>query len=391
MGNLSAHAIKRLDANRKVADGLGLYIFTTARPPEFWLWRFLYTLNGKRHEMTLGPLADISLADARELAADARKLVRAGVCPIDARKAARAVPSDSITFGDFCDTWVKGATAGMRSERYAAQVQRELKAHLAPLREMTLASIDTKAVKETLLPIWQRTPTTARRIREKLESLLDAAAVEGLRRGENPARFKGHLEFVMPKAAKVIRKHHAALAYEDVPAFLKTLRADTSVGALALEFTILTAARTGEALGARWSEFDLQKKTWTIPAVRMKAGRPHTVPLSEAALAVIETMKSVKTSDLVFAGRGKDGGVSPKIMNHVLTRTGVSGTTVHGFRSAFRDWAGNETDTPREVAEAALAHVVGDHAEQAYRRSDALEKRRKLMDAWADFVAPVSA
>jgi integrase len=255
---------------------------------------------------------------------------------------------------------------------------------------MTLSSIDTKAVKETLLPLWQKTPTTARRVREKLESILDAATVEGLRRGENPARFKGHLEFVMPKTGKTIRKHHAALDYEDVPAFIEKLRQDTSVGALALEFTILTAARSGEALGAQWSEFDFKKKLWAIPATRMKAGRPHTVPLSAQAIAVIEKMKSIQTSENVFAGRGKGGRVSQKIMGQVLARLGVEGTTVHGFRSSFRDWAGNETVTPREVAEAALAHIVGDQAEQAYRRSDALDKRRRLMAQWADFCAPVA-
>jgi integrase len=228
-------------------------------------------------------------------------------------------------------------------------------------------------------------------VRGRIERVLDAAKAKGLRSGENPARWRGHLNNLLPKRQKLPRGHHAAMPFADVPAFVADLRQREAVAALALEFTILTAGRSGEILGARWAEVDREAKVWTIPAERMKSGREHRVPLTARALEILDTVEKVRSSDFVFPGRRRGRPLSPMSMTLLLRRMNVTNATVHGFRSAFRDWCGERTTFPREIAEAALAHVVGDPTERAYRRSDALEKRRKLMEAWAGFLSAPKA
>lgn len=216
--------------------------------------------------------------------------------------------------------------------------------------------------------------------------MLDAAKAKGFREGENPARWRGHLNHLLPRPLKLARGHHAAMPYEEVPAFIGKLRAREAIAALAPEFCILTAARSGEVLGLRWPEIDFDRKIWTVPAERMKGGREHRVPLAPSAIASLKTLAKSKQGDFVFAGHHANKPLSGMAMQMVLCRTKVENATVHGFRSSFRDWAGNTTNFPREITETALAHTIGDKAEEAYRRSDALEKRRKLMEAWATFL-----
>jgi integrase len=252
---------------------------------------------------------------------------------------------------------------------------------------MPVNTIETVDILRVLKPIWQRIPETASRLRGRIERVLDAARAKGLRSGENPARWRGHLDNLLPARQKVTRGHFAAMPYKEVPAFTARLRESDGIAAVALEFAILTAARSGEVLGAQWSEIDLAAKVWTVPAGRMKAGREHRVPLSARAMVIVEQMKKVGTSDYVFPGYRSGRPISEPALRRVLRRMQVP-VTVHGFRSAFRDWCGEATSFPREIAEAALAHVVGDETERAYRRLDALEKRRKLMDGWAKFCEP---
>jgi integrase len=243
--------------------------------------------------------------------------------------------------------------------------------------------IDTAAILDVLKSLWTAKPETASRLRGRIEAVLDAAKAQGHRSGENPAAWRGHLAHLLAKRTVLSRGHHAALPYADLPAFMAELRDRDAMAALALEFCILTATRSGEVLGAEWAEIDLTAKVWTIPAARMKAAREHRVPLSDRAHAILAKLAEAKTSAFVFPGQRAGKPLSNMAMEMVLRRMKRDAVTVHGFRSAFRDWAGNETSFPREIAEAALAHVVGDKAEQAYRRGDALEKRRALMSAWA--------
>jgi integrase len=234
-----------------------------------------------------------------------------------------------------------------------------------------------------LQPLWAKTPETASRLRGRLELVLDFAKAQGWRTGENPARFKGHLENILPRRSKLARSHHAAMPYGELPAFIRGLRAHESIATHALEFLILTAARLGEVLGATWPEMDLEAAVWTIPASRMKAGQEHRVPLSPAAVAILKHAAECQFSEFIFVGRSRSRPVSRSALRKVLP----ANVTIHGFRSSFRDWAGNETNFPRELAEQSLAHRTGDATELAYRRGDALEKRRALMTAWANYLA----
>jgi integrase len=265
-----------------------------------------------------------------------------------------------------------------------------LKTYAAPLRNLAVAEVDTAGVLNVLRPIWQSKPETASRLRGRIERVLDAARARGLRAGENPARWRGHLDHLLPKRQKLTRGHHAALPYVSVPAFMSELRERKAVAALALEFLILTAARSGEVLGARWEEIDFAANVWTVPAGRMKAGREHRVPLPARAVELLETVKLLTTSDdiaslPIFPTQAGSKPLSAMALAMLLRRMKVA-CTVHGFRSSFRDWAGEATSFPRELAEAALAHTVGDATERAYRRGDALERRRKVMEAWAAYV-----
>jgi integrase len=338
----------------------------------------------------LGSYPTVSLTEARDKAAEARKIHKAGKSPVEAKREGIKADAGKPTFGKVADDFIAAKGAEWRNPKHRAQWMMTLERYAAPLRSRPVDRIDTEAVLEVLTPIWQKTPETASRLRGRIEAVLDAARARGFipRNEANPARWRGHLDKLLPKRSKLARGHHAAMPYVEVPAFIAKLRERRALAAMALEFTILTATRSGEVLGSRWHEIDMASKVWTIPKERMKAGRQHRVPLSAPALAILAKLSETRTSEFVFPGARSDRPLSNMAMEMVLRRMGVDGVTVHGFRSAFRDWAGNETHFAREVAEAALAHVVGDEAEQAYRRGDALEKRRELMEAWARYCEP---
>jgi integrase len=365
------------------ASAKGLQLVVAPTGARRWVLRFMS--QGKSREMGLGAFPEVSLADAREKALAARKLVKNGVDPIADRQRDQGLP----TFGELADEVVAEQSRGFRNEKHRAQWTMTLTVYAAPLRSKPVDRVQTSDVLAVLNPIWLEKPETASRLRGRIERVLNAAKAKGYRTGENPAAWRGHLENLLPRQSKLSRGHHAALPYADVPAFVARLRDREAVAALALEFAILTATRSGEVLNARWAEIDLDAKVWTVPAARMKAGREHRVPLSDPALSILAKLSATKVSEFIFPGQRRDGPLSGMAMEMVLRRMGVADhVTVHGFRSSFRDWAGNETHFPRELPEHALAHVIGDKAEQAYRRGDALEKRRSLMDAWASQCEP---
>lgn len=374
----------------RLADGGGLYLDRDIHGRSRWL--FMWKRDGRRREMGLGAAGGpggVSLAMAREAAEAARKVVKAGGDPIEARDAVPAAPLVIPTFGEVADEFVASLSPQWRNEKHRAQWSMTLKTYASKLRDLPVDQIDTAMVLEALQAIWLSKPETASRLRGRIERVLDAAKAKSFRTGENPARWRGHLDHLLPKRQKLTRGHHAALPHAEIATFMAALRSREAVAALGLEFTILTAARSGEVLGATWAEIDLEAKIWTVPASRMKAGREHRVPLSDAAMTVLEKAKSVRTGEHVFPGQSGKGGLSGMAFEMLLRRMGVEVTT-HGFRSTFRDWAGEVSNFPRELAEAALAHTVGDATERAYRRGDALEKRRKLMEAWAGYSEPRS-
>jgi integrase len=353
----------------KYSDGGNLYLIVSETGSRKWVLRF--TWRGRAKEMGLGSAASVPLADAREKAASARRKIAQGLNPIDERKRDGGIP----TFGEMADDVRETLSAGFRNEKHKAQWKSTLETYAAPLRAKPVDTIATDDVLAVLKPIWTTKAETASRVRGRIEKVLDAAKAKGFRDGENPARWRGHLDHLLPRPLKLARGHHAAMPYS----------------ALALELCILTAARSGEILGMRWSEIDHDKKIWTVPADRMKAGREHRVPLSARAVVILRQLEKLKTSDFIFAGQARNKPLSNMAMEMVLRRMKIEDATIHGFRSSFRDWAGNVSNFPREVTETALAHVIGDKAEQAYRRGDALEKRRKLMEAWASYCEPKKA
>lgn len=384
MGKLTARKIETAKPG-KYGDGDGLQLAVSPSGSRKWVFRFQW--QGKAREMGLGAFPEISLSEARDRAGDARKLIRAGIDPISSKAVDATVP----TFGALADLVAADLSAGFRNEKHKAQWKMTLEVYAKPLRAKSVDAISTADVLAVLKPLWTTKPETASRLRGRIEKVLNAAKAKGYRSGENPAAWRGHLENLLPKQSKLTRGHHAAMDYAAVPAFTGKLRERDAMAALALEFTILTAARSGETLGARWSEFDLDAKIWTIPANRMKAGRVHRVPLSDRAAAIVAKMCEAKVGDYVFPGSRTGKPLSGMAMEMLLRRMKIEGVTVHGFRSSFRDWSGNETAFPRDLAETALAHVIGDKAEQAYRRSDALERRRELMQAWAKYCEPNAA
>jgi integrase len=326
--------------------------------------------------MGLGSATAVSLADARDAAADAMRLHQKGVNPIQERRKA-TVP----TFGALADEICESLSAGFRNEKHKAQWKMTLREYASAIRSKTVDAVDTQDVLRVLKPIWLEKPETASRLRGRVERVLDAARAKGFRTGENPARWRGHLDNLLPKPKKLARGHHPAMPYDHVPNFMGALRERNSNTSRALAFCILTATRSSEALCARWSEIDLEKGTWVIPAERMKAKREHRVPLSTHALTILKDQRKNAEGEFVFPGRQRDKPLSNMALGMLLRRLNGSDATIHGFRSSFRDWAGNETTFQREIIETALAHVVGDRTEQAYWRSDALHKRRRLMEA----------
>lgn len=367
-------------------DGGGLYLVVSESGSRKWVFR--YRWQGRLFDMGLGSASVVPLGRARERAAEARLKIAEGVNPLAEKRAARAIP----TFGAFADETVASLSAQWRNEKHAHQVQRTLELYAAGLRSRPIDQIDTAAVLEVLKPIWTIKSETASRVRNRIERVLDAAKAKGYRSGENPARWKGHLDQLLPKRTRLSRGHHAALPFTEVRGFIEKLRERPAMAALALEFTILTAARSGEVRGATWREIDMGSAVWTIPASRMKAGREHRVPLSSRALALLASVAPLGADDpdaVVFPGpKGNRTILSDAAFSALLKRMEQGGLiTPHGFRSSFRDWAGEMTNFPRDVAEMCLAHTVGDMTERAYRRGDALSKRRELMEAWANFCA----
>ncbi|KQS49729.1 tyrosine-type recombinase/integrase [Sphingomonas sp. Leaf198] len=364
------------------SDGGGLYL--SVDPTGRRRWVFMYTRNGKRTELGLGGGRDLTLANARKEAGTLRTILAEGGDPRSARE-----KQERQTFGEVADAYVEAMRPSWRSAKHAAQWSMTLTKYAAPIRPRMVETISTREILEVLQPLWQRTPETAERLRGRIENVLDAARAKGLRTGENPARWRGHLDQLLPKRQRLSRGHHTALPYADVPAFMGDLRGREATAARALEFAILTAARSGEVLGAAWAEADLDGAVWTVPAARMKAGREHRVPLSARAVELLKRLnaarnaETAKPSDPVFAGaKGKP--LSSMAMAMLLRRMG-SAVTAHGFRSAFRDWASETTGFPHEVCEMALAHTIGNKAEAAYRRGDLFNKRRSLMDAWGNY------
>lgn len=384
LNKLSARGVTAITKPGRHGDGGGLYLVVDKSGAKRWV--FLYRREGTLREMGLGGLKAVSLARARELAAEARVNLQAGIDPITAKNNAPvAVP----TFGEEADDFIDAMGPQFRNAKHLDQWKMTLKVYAAPLRSKRVDQIATADVLEVLKPIWLTKPETAARLRGRIERVLDAAKAKGHRSGQNPALWRGHLDNLLPKRRKLSRGHHAAMPYERVPAFVADLRERDAMAPRALEFTILTAARTGETFGAIWREIDLEAAIWTIPRERMKAGREHRVPLTDRAVEILTELSELSTGPdaYVFPGQKKGRPLSVMAMDMILRRMDIE-FTVHGFRSSFRDWAGEETSFPREVAEAALAHVVGDETERAYRRGDALEKRRKLMIAWANYCEP---
>lgn len=395
INRLSARTVQTLAEPGRHADGDGLYLVIDDGGGKRWV--YLFRLAGRRREMGLGPLRTVSLAQARDLAAKARTLASQGVDPVEARQATMLVAESEPepvrrvpTFGEVAKAFMDERAGGWRNAKHRQQWRNTLTTYAANLWGKAVDEIDTPDVLAALRPIWREKPETATRVRGRVERILDAAKVEGHREGENPARWRGHLEHALPKAGKLTRGHHPALPYADVPGFVAALRSRVADSARALEFIILTAARSGEVRGMRANEVDMEAAVWSVPAERMKAGRPHRVPLPRTALDLLAPrLAAIGPTDYVFTNRW-GGMLSDMVFEALYRRAKIEGITTHGFRSSFRDWAGDETEFPREVIEAALAHLVGDEVELAYRRGDALEKRRQLMDLWASFVAAES-
>src|SRR5262245_48046225 len=397
----SALDVKRLNEPGYHADGAGLYLrimpvderdnHEANKPnPKGWIFRFRH--GGRTRDMGLGAYPDISLADARELAGNARVLLKDGIDPIEHRKVKRAAKqvaaAKSLTFDECAREFIKDHEAGWRNAKHRAQWTNTLKTYASPIfGKLPVSAIDGGLVVRALKEIWYTKPETASRVRGRVESVLDWARAHGYSSGENPARWKGNLQAILPAKTKVRRvKHHAALPFTDIGEFMEALRSIEGVAARALKFAILTGARSGEVRGATFAE--IASDVWTVPAERMKAGREHRVPLSSRALAIVAEMKEHAekvTRDIdrcyIFPGLRKGHPLSDMAMTQVLRRMGRD-VTVHGFRSTFRDWAAERTSYPNHVVEMALAHVIGDKVEAAYRRGHLFEKRVRLMAEW---------
>jgi len=356
-------------------------------------WVLRVTIGGKRRDMGLGGFPDVKLAGAREAAREARKLIREGVDPIEAARAAasalRASRAKNVTFEEAAKAYIAAHEAGWRNEKHGQQWANTLKAYAYPvIGSLMVRDVDLTHVLKILEPIWTTKNETASRLRGRIEQVLDWATARGYRNGLNPARWRGHLDKLLARPSKLGRvEHHRAIAVSDVGAFMVKLREAEGMGARALEFAILTAARSGEVRGATWSEIDLGAAVWVVPGDRMKAGREHRVALSGAAVSVLKALPRMAGTDIVFpAPRG--GMLSDMTLTAVMRRMKVDGVP-HGFRSTFRDWAAERTNYPRDVAEMALAHTIGDKVEAAYRRGDLFEKRKRMMADWAKFLSKV--
>jgi integrase len=371
-------------------DGGGLYLQIGPTGTKSWILKF--QLGGRARAMGLGSLHVTGLSQARDARDDAHRLLRDHIDPIEARKAERQqkrlATTKRMTFKEAAILCIAAREKGWRNHRHIRQWPETLATFVYPtIGNLSVEAIDTGLVLKVLEPIWTTIPETASRVRGRIEVILDWAKAREYRQGENPARWRGHLDMILPKKSKVRAvKHHPALPYAQIGTFTAELRRVDTVGALALEFTILTAARSVEVLGATWNEIDLANRLWIVPGERMKSGREHRVPLSDAAIAVLRQMEVIRDGDEVFPGRSR-GHLPKRALLLAVYRAGRRDCTVHGFRSTFRDWAAERTNYPGELAEMALAHAVGSKVEAAYRRGDLFEKRRRLMADWAMFCA----
>ena len=391
LNRLSARTIASKGEPGLYCDGGGLYLQVTHSGTKTWIFRYRSPVTQKTRDMGLGPLHSVGLAEARDKAATKRSHLSSGIDPITERndemqrkvsEAARAV-----TFSKCAVSYIESHRAGWRNEKHAEQWTNTIEAYCNPVMgSLPVQEVDTRLVLKVLEPIWATKPETASRLRGRIECILDWARVRDYRKGENPARWKGHLNQLLPMLSKKSRvKHHNAMPFSEVPSFIINLRDLPGIAARCLEFTILTAARTGEAINAMPREFDLDSATWTVPASRMKAKKEHRCPLSLRAIAIVREMLALK-SDWIFPSQRRPGPISNMSMLQVLDRVGID-VTVHGFRSSFRDWAAERTAFPHELCEMALAHTIPNAAEAAYRRGDLFEKRAGLMNAWAEFLA----
>jgi integrase len=393
VGRLTALKVLKVRRPGMYADGAGLYLQVTgdgaAHVAKSWIYRF--TLRGRAREMGLGSLATFGLAQARVKAAECRRLTYEGIDPIDARRSARIAAAldlaKSLTFTDCAEQYIGAHRAGWRNAKHAAQWRTTVATYAEPvIGALSVQTIDTALVMKILEPLWSTKPETAARLRGRIEAVLDWATARGYRQGENPARWRGHLDKLLPARSKMRKvKHHAALAYGELPEFMAALRGQEGVAARALEFLILTAARTGEVIGAGRDE--ITDKVWIVPAGRMKGGREHRVPLSAPAVAIVAQQQTDRRGNFLFPGGKRGKPLSNMAMLALLERMGRADLTAHGFRSTFRDWAAERTNHPGEVIEMALAHTIENKVEAAYRRGDLFEKRRLLMTEWATFCA----
>ena len=390
---LSSLTVKNAKPGRH-GDGQGLYLLVKETGARSWVYR--YTMIGKTRDIGLGQAGGsgaVTLAEARNLAAAYRVKVKSGIDPLAERDraagerlaSAQATKVAQVTFKATAEAYITAHGDSWRNDKHRAQWGATLATYVYPVMgDLPVASVGTSHVMAVIEPIWKTKPETASRIRGRIEVVLDAAKARGYRDGENPARWRGHIAQILPARAKLSRGHHKALPYEDAPTFIAELRGRTALAALALEFLILTAARSGEVLGATWGEIDLTKAVWTIPAVRMKAGKDHRVPLSARAVEILEGVRGLG-SHYVFtvSGYRKLSGMAMAMLLRRMERD----ITPHGFRSTFRDWAAEQTSYAHEVCEMALAHTISNKVEAAYRRGDLFEKRRSLMAAWASYCA----
>lgn len=387
INRLTARKAQTLSVPGQHADGGGLYLVVDPSGARRWMFR--YRLNGKRREMGLGPVQSVPLVRAREMAAEARTKIAAGIDPVEEKRVARAKPEPiaSVTFADVATAYMADRETSWRNAKHRAQWRQTLEFQAASLWSLPIADVTTEHVLAVLRPIWTTKAATAQRIRGRIEAVLDAGRAAGHRPGENPARWRGHLDKLLPRMRKLTRGHHAAMPYLDVPDFYAALGTRSGFAARALRLAILTAARSGEVRGMTWGEVDLDKAIWIVPGARMKGGREHRVPLSVPAAALLADIRPDKPAGgaLVFPSRN-GAPFTDKALSMFLRRAEHGDATAHGFRSSFRDWVAEETDFAGDIAEAALAHLTGDETERAYRRGDALAKRRALMDHWAAFV-----
>jgi integrase len=386
-GKLTNARIRALKETGRYGDGGGLWLQVSKWGSKAWVLR--YWVDGRERTLGLGPLDLVPLADARERARQARRLLLDGTDPIEHRKQARAArrleQAKAMTFRQCVEAYLAAHSASWTNDKHRDQWRNTLTEYCKPIANLPVQSIDTDLVLRCLTPLWETRTVTANRLRGRIERVLSWAKGRGLRDGENPARWRGHLEEMLAKPAKLARvQHFAAVPFEQMPSFVAELRQRDSVSARALEFLILTAARTGEVHGATWDEIDIEAKMWTRRAERMKAGQEHRIPLSARGIEILAGLPREAGNRHVFIGSKRGAGLNERAMFEVIKAMRPD-VTVHGLRSSFRDWAAERTNFPREVAEMALAHKIPDAVERAYRRGDLFEKRRKLMDAWAAY------